>query len=94
MLEHLPPSNPVARELNERTGSDYWLSILRDIANTHRVELALLQNVHKRKGAEDVTPDLHPDPWERTTEQDTVAPEVIQAERDHLQAVLNRRIPQ
>lgn len=93
MIEHLPPGNAVEREeLGNAWTDTQW--ILHSIDSQLRNLNASFYNANKPKGKPAVTPTYLPTPDPASTKAgDHRTPEQIQAERDHLQAVLNRPKP-
>lgn len=96
MLEHLPIDNPARRELTGVPWDDGTI-LAHDMANSLRSGLTQTENLYRKKGQPPTKPELIPRPWEQDDTADAEArdPEQVQAERDHLQAVLarNRRPP-
>lgn len=92
MLEHLPPGNPAARELNESPWGDPEV-LLHDISSSLRVLAVQHANRYRRKGSPEHTLQLLPTPGDDPTEQDTRAPEQVLTEQTHLIEVLNRAHP-
>lgn len=89
MLEHLPLDNPAARELRGPWGDD--LRILHDIDSQLRNLLAQGFNIHRdRTKTAEYEPEYLPTP-ESLPAPDV--PEVRQAQRADLQAVLSRPNP-
>lgn len=92
MAEHLPPGNPVQREINGPWGDDQILA--HDISSNLRALVALTANIHRPKGAAAIDPAFLPTPEERQEQAAQERPaEQVEAERDHLQAILARPHP-
>lgn len=89
MAQHLPPNNPVARELNGPWGDDQ--RIAHDISSHLRALVVLTSNIHRQKGDAAKEPTYLPTPEDMEALAANVRPpEQVAAERDHLQAVLAR----
>lgn len=91
MAEHLPPNNPAERELFGRWGEDLFM--MHDISSSLRN--LLVQNYNLHRGDAPAEEAVHLSyPGKDETKADTWEdPIVVQAERDHLQMVLNRSDP-
>lgn len=89
MAAHLPPGNPVAREFNGPWGDDQRLA--HDISSNLRALLTLTSNIYRAKDQPEKEPTFLPTPEEREAKAAQQRPaEQVQAERNHLQAVLAR----
>ena len=94
MLENLPPDNPVAWEYRDGDtwGETEWL--LHDVSSALRALVTGYSNVHRAKGKPERETEYLPTLRERLDKHrvstDTRPREQVQAERDHLQAVLAR----
>lgn len=91
MLEHLPPGNPAQREIFGPWGDDQMM--LHDISSQLRNLVIQNYNRYRDKGQPAQEPEYLPNPRDIQEKPKPVAPEVIQAERDFLQSVLNRPNP-
>lgn len=93
MVEHLPPDNPVQREVNGNGWTEiHWL--LHSIDSRQRELNVSYVNAHKGKGQQPSQPTYLPTPNQAPAANvDTRTPEQIQAERAHFEAVLNRPNP-
>ncbi|WNM27555.1 hypothetical protein RN607_00715 [Demequina capsici] len=87
MVEHLP-RGPVDREVNGPWGDIEYL--LHDIANSLRLLNTTYSNVHRPKGAPQRKPTFLPGPDDKKQDADPRSEQQIQAEQDHLLAVLAR----
>lgn len=92
MVENLPPNNAVTRELFGMWGDDLLLA--HDTNSRIRDLVIQNYNIHRGKDERLIEPEYLPKPGNTEDAVPQVSPEVIQAERDHLQAVLNRPNPQ
>lgn len=98
MLEHLPPGNPAEREVISQW--DDATMLIHDAANSLRALTVMTANINREKGTDPIeyTPIPRPEETESqrkalTASGDNRTPEQIQAERDHLRAVLARPNP-
>ena len=91
MLEGLPPDNAAGRELRGHTLTQSDVTGIQTV-NGIQSMLAQQANLWRDKGKPAVKPDLIRLPWE-DDDDDGRTEEQIQAERDHLQSVLNRPNP-
>lgn len=93
MIRHLPQDNAAARELHGPWDDLRWM--LWDVSTQLRINNTNTSNLYREKGQSAITePELLPNPETMNDEpKDTRPIEVVQAERDHLQDVLNRANP-
>lgn len=90
MLEHLPPFNPVQRELDD-TSHEALTHIARDIANQLRSLNVSYFNAHRGKQPQ-ATATYIPPLDDARHARDTRPPEQVDAERRHLEGVLSRDV--
>lgn len=95
MLEHLPPGNAAQRELEGPWGDQEWL--LYDVSSYLRYLRTDFFNANRGRQPPIRDTDLLPTPHDRHTGSgapaETRSAEQVQAERDHLEAVLARKNP-
>lgn len=90
MIQHLPADNAASRELHGRWDDLRWM--IWDISTQLRINNTNTSNIYRKEGEPPITdPEYLPNP-ETIDQQPTTRPvEVVQAERQHLQDVLNRK---
>lgn len=93
MIRHLPPENAAARELHGPWDDLRWM--IWDISTQLRINNVNTANIYREDGKPAITePELLPNPHTETAKPEETRPmQVVQAERDHLQDVLNRANP-
>lgn len=92
MAEHLPPGNAAQRELHGRWGDDQILA--HDISSSLRSLTTLMWNINRGKDQAEKEPTFLPTPAEAEAAAAQVRPaEQVEAERNHLQAILARPQP-
>lgn len=91
MCQHLPPGNPVQRELNTPWNEIEYL--VHDVSSNLRALRTDLRNAFREKGETPSEPQLLPTPETLNENADQRSEEQKQAEYDHLLAVLNRPNP-